>query len=406
MPRFSYKGRDGKGETMTGFIDAPSRPDAVRQLQRDGGVVTSIALARPKVDEEAIKTTMAARNIKRDEVISFAGQLSVMLDTGVPLSHAMDAFVEQSKRSKSGLGRIAAEVSSSVAGGASFSEAIARFPKVFPSLMVSLMQASEASGSMADMLNRVSTYLGEERKTAKQIKGALTYPAVMLGLAAVITGFLVVWVLPKFAKIYANREGALPPLTKVVLGVSEFATGQWWKILLGLGAAVGVFLAMRATGPGRRLLDTFKVKAPVIGPMFRMFYLTRASRTLGTLLASGVNVLDAVRIVRGVTQNVLWHDLWDRVEEAITQGRPISEEMLATDLVPPPAAQMIASGENAGKLPRVLDRIAQSAQDDFDNAVKQATQLIEPAMIVIMGGTIGTVAIALLLPIFSISNTM
>ncbi|MBL8746570.1 MAG: type II secretion system F family protein [Phycisphaerae bacterium] len=404
MLTFAYKARDARGEPVAGTIDARSQADALRLLDREGKTVTDIRLGAKPTDTDELRVRHAAGTVRREEVISFAGQLAVMLDTGVPLADALDAFVKSAKAG--GLRRVTEVVADRIHSGVPFSTAIEEFPKVFPNLMVSLLKASEASGKMAEMLGRVSDYLAKERRTARQIKGALTYPMVMISIAVIVTGFLVVWVLPRFAKIYESREAALPVMTSVLLKSSRFLIQNWM-----LGAAVASALvvgcvALRLTAGGRRFIDTLKLRAPVIGPMFRLFYLTRATRTLGTLLASGVPLLEAVRIVRRVTENAHWFALWNDMENAMTGGRTIAEVVEPSWLIPPQVAQMIAAGERSGRLPEVLDKVSASAEADLDEAVKAATQLIEPAMIVFMGVTIGGIAIALLLPIFNVANVV
>ncbi len=408
MPSYSYKARDSHGKAVTGTVIAATEFDARRNVQRDGALVTEISLAETEINVDEIRTKIAARRVTRDEVIALASQLGVMLDTGVPLSHAIDAFIEQSRRRgrRANLTPVMTDVAARIASGDPFSSALMKFPRVFPTLMISLMEAAEASGSMGVMLGRISEYLGKERKIIKQIRGALAYPMMMLSLAFGITAFLVTWVLPRFAKIYESREAALPTVTQIILTISNFTTAHWPLIVGGMVASVIGAMLFRKSVFGCRFIDRFKVQAPVIGPMFTLFYVTRATRTLGTLLASGVPLLDAVRIVRGVTDNVLWQDLWNDIEETVTAGRRMSEVLLNSELIPPSAAQMLAAGEDSGRLPEVLNRVAVTSEDDLDTAVKTATQLIEPAMIIIMGATIGFVAIALLLPIFSVASTM
>lgn len=402
MLTFAYRARDSRGEPVDGTIEARTKSDALRALDREGKTVTDIQIGTRPIDADEIRIKHAAGSVRREEVISFAGQLAVMLETGVPLSDALDAFVKSARTS--GLRKVTEVVAGRIHGGVPFSTAIEDFPKVFPNLMVSLMKASEASGKMGEMLARVSEYLAKERRTARQIKGALTYPMVMVGIAVVVTGFLVTWVLPKFARIYESREAGLPTLTKVLLQSSRFLIENWIAFVSAIiGLAVG-FVVFRMTPRGRRVIDTMKLKSPVIGPMFRLFYLTRATRTLGTLLASGVPLLDAVRIVRGVTENYNWFELWTRMEHSMTGGHTISEVVEDSWLIPPQVAQMISAGERTGRLPEVLERIARATESDLDEAVKNATQLIEPAMIVFMGITIGGIAIALLLPIFNVAN--
>lgn len=404
MLTFAYTARDPAGAVVRDRLQAPSKADALRQLQRDGCVVTDIRPVTTAVDPDEVLIRQAAKQVRRDDVIALASQLSIMLETGVPLSDALDAYVEQSKSRH--MKRVMGAVAEQITSGAPFSDAIAAFPRVFPTSMISLMRASEASGTMGEMLERIGDYLGRERRTAKQITGALTYPAVMVAVALSVTGFLVVWVLPRFAQIYASREAALPKPTKVLLGASDFLSGNWPAIAAAaLGLVVGV-LWLRATQTGKHLIDHAKLALPVLGPMFRQFYLTRATRTLGTLLASGVPLLDSVRIVRGVTSNAAWDRFWDDVEEAMTAGKTISSVVTGSKLIPPAVGQMICAGERTGKLADVLERVSVAAEEELDRAIKTGTQLIEPAMILFMGVTIGGIAMALLLPIFSIANVV
>lgn len=404
MPTYSYNARDYHGEPIAGTIEARTQAEALRFLDREGKTVVDIHVGVKGVDADEIRVRHAAGTVRREEVISFAGQLSVMLETGVPLADALDAFVRSSK--SGGLRKVTEVIADRIHSGVPFSGAITEFPKVFPNLMISLMRASEASGKMGEMLARVSEYLSKERRTARQIKGALTYPMVMIALAVTVTGFLVTWVLPRFARIYASREASLPRMTRYLLATSEFLIQHWISLAIGAGILVTGFILFRSTPRGRRVIDTIKLKAPILGPMYRQFYLTRATRTLGTLLASGVTLLDAVRIVRDVTENAIWVDLWIQLEHAMTGGQTIAQVVNDSWLIPPPIAQMIAAGERSGRLPEVLDKIASSTEADLDEAVKAASQLIEPAMIIFMGGTIGGIAIALLLPIFNVANVM
>ncbi len=401
---FDYRGRSSEGVPVSGSVDARSEQHAMERVQSAGAIVTDLRPTRDSEARQRAELSTAARQVKRSEVISFANQLAVMLETGVPIGQALQAYLAQSRTGA--LGRVVADVADRVGSGEPLSRSMERFPRVFPTLMVSLVHASEASGSMGPMLRRIVDYLSRERRTIKQIRGALTYPSMMIALATLITGFLVTWVLPRFAKIYESREESLPAITRVVLGTSRLLTEHWMPIV-GTAAAVAllgtIFLRTRA---GRRLVDGAKIRLPVIGPMFTLFYLTRAMRTLGTLLTAGVGILDALRIVRGVTANALWEEQWDELEAQVTSGNPIAEVFGRSSLVPPTVAQMLAAGEQAGRLPDVLERIAEAAQEDLDEAVKQGTQLLEPAMILFMGVTIGTVAIALLLPIFSVADTI
>ena len=403
MPTYAYSARDALGEAVTGTVESKSQQEAIRCLQREGYVVTNIRIGGG-VDADAVRLRNASKYVKTDDVIGLSKQLAVMLETGVPLSEALSAYVDQCKPGP--MKKVMSVVASRINAGSTFSGAMKEFPIVFPSLMVSLMRASEASGTMGLMLKRISEYLDRDRKTTKQIKGALTYPMIMICIASVVTVFLVVYVLPKFAKIYESKEAALPASTKFVIGLSRFVSAEWPAIIASIIALVAGGLIFRATTFGRRAIDRAKISLPLIGTVFTNYYLTRSMSTLGTLLASGVSLLDAIRIVRGVTANAHWEALWDETEQALTTGRTLNEVVVNSSLIPPSVSQMIAAGERTGKLPEVFDAIAESAEGDLDNAIKNGTQYIEPAMIIFMGVTIGGLAISLLLPIFNVANVM
>jgi len=404
MPEFSYKARDERGQARTGVIDAESQTAAAAQLRAQGLTATRIAIATRLVDEDQVLTAQAASRVRREDVVAFANQLAVMLQTGVPLAEAISAYTRQSRGGP--LGRIAGVLSDRIESGVAFSAAIAEYPRVFPSLMVSLIKASEASGSMGSMLERVAGYLGDEMRTRRQIKGALIYPIIMLVMGLGVTSFLVAWVLPRFARIYEGRDAALPRPTQFLLSLSDVVTSSWPLILLGLALLVALAIAAKATAAGRRIVDAALLGAPVIGPIFQNFYLTRVARTLATLLASGVQLKEALRIVRGVTASPQWEDFMKRLDQSIESGRSISEAVLDCPLIPPAFAQMIAAGERTGNLAEALERVADVAEEQFEDSVSTGTQLIEPVMIVVMGGVIGAVAIALLLPIFTMGKTM
>lgn len=404
MPKYTFKARDDKGHPQNGQIEAESREEALQKLRAERKLVIELEEGVVQVDRERALVRHAARSVKREEVIAFAGQMSVMLETGVPLGEAMRSFVEHSRSGS--LRRVMSVVHESVMAGSTLSSSMAAFPSVFPNLMVSLMKAAEASGKLGMMLARISEYLGKERRTKRQIVGAMVYPLVMVGMAIAVTMFLVVWVLPRFARIYESRAASLPMPTRIVMGASDLILGNWTSII-GLAALVaGSLIFARSTRRGRRFLDRVRLATPILGPMFSQYYLTRATRTLATLLAAGVSVLDALRIVRGVTENAMWEDLWDRMAVSVTSGLTMGEVATSSKLIPAPVASMIAAGERTGRLPETLDRVAEVAENDLDEAVKTASQLMEPLMITVMGGLIGGIAVALLLPIFSISSVM
>ena len=405
---YAYKARDARGQIVTGSLVAASAEEVGARLRSEGKYVITVrenALrAMTELDAAQVRMNEAAKRVKREDVIALAQQLSVMLDTGVPLSEALEAFCKQAGRKE--FRQVLTSLSEEVHAGEPLSKSMAKWPRVFPPIMLSLMRASEASGTMGLMLGRIGDYLSKERRTVKQIRQALAYPFFMVFSGFALTVFLMAFVLPRFAKIYAQRSASLPLPTKILLSISDFVTDYWMyygPVLIAV--IVGAWLIFRSVR-GKRALDWVKLNAPVIGQMFNNLYITRMSRTMATLLGAGVNLLDIIDICRGVTSNSYYLDLWNDMEKGVRDGQQLSEAVFAARIIPPNVASMIASGERSGRLSDVMGRIAQFSEEELDSSVKQATSFIEPAMIIIMGVLIGAVAMALLLPIFSLGNIM
>jgi len=406
---YSYRARDAAGDLVTGTLVATSAAEVGAQLRTGGKYVLNVSEhamvdSSNEIDSEAILRGEAAKRVKREDVIAFAQQLGVMLETGVPLAEALDAFRSQSR--SPAFRRVLNGLADDIHGGEELSKSLAKWPRVFPGIMVSLMKASEASGTMATMLSRVGTYLSKERRTAKQIKGALAYPMFMLVIGLAITVFLVTVVLPRFAKIYEQRSAALPVPTRVLLGVSDALISgyMYYGPCLVVGGIL-LWIWMRRPS-GRRVVDWSRLNLPILGRLYGQLYLTRATRTMSTLLGAGVNVLDIIDICRGVTPNYYWQRIWDRMDQQVRNGHQLSDAISGTKVVPANVVSMIAAGERAGRLSEVTERIAEFSDEELDVAVKQTTTFIEPIMICIMGVVIGGVALALLMPIFTIGNVM
>lgn len=424
MAQFQYKARDGQGRLNTGTVAAPSASQAGAVLRAQGMFVVAIqeaigraakpsaqrerALgntthkAKPSYDDDDWEPTTGRQKIRRQDVITFAHQLAVMVETGVSISEALSCCADQSE--SEGFKRVLTEVADQVRGGRELSGALAQHPKVFPSVMVSLVRASEVSGTMGKMLDRISTYMAKEQVTARKIKGALTYPAIMISAVLVITTGLLLFVLPRFATIYEGRGAALPAPTQLLLGLSNSVQTMWWAYLLGVGAVVGTVFWGFTSEAGRRIVDSIKLDAPLVGDLFRKLYLTRSMRTMGTMVEAGVPILDMIPIVRAVTANHHFDALWDEVDQRLRNGSQLSSPLFSSELIPRSVSQMVYAGEKAGRLGEVMHKVAEYTEEEFDEQVKQSTAYIEPAMVVTLGVIIGFVAIALLLPIFQVSS--
>lgn len=406
MTRFAYQARDSAGELIRGVLEAASETQAGQMLRAEGKYPIRFTKAAVDESDESDKPSLRAcyRRIKRDEVIHLSHQMAVMIETGVTLGEALESIAEQSSNLHFKV--VMEDVSNTVQSGVSFSTALARHSAVFPPLMISMLKASEASGTMGSMLERISEYLTKERNTLRAIKGAMMYPMIMFSFAVGVTIFLLAFVLPRFSSIYQNRGAVLPPPTRLLMWLSQMTT-TYWYIWLGIAVAVAVGCSLYFRQPsGRHTLDWIKLRTPLTGRLMNQLYVTRAMRTMGTMISAGVPMLDMIAIVREVTNNYFYEKLWTHVDGQLRQGIQLSQALFESDLIPAPVVRMIHSGEKAGRLGTVMDRVAGFTEHDFDESVKRMTQFIEPAMIAFMGGLIGFVAISLLLPIFSVGRVM
>jgi len=360
-------------------------------------------------DEDGITPGLYKVKVKQAELILFTTQLSVMLDSGVVLSDAMDAIAEQAENGSFKM--IIADIAEKVKEGENFSKALAEYPRSFSEMFISMVKASEASGRMAEMLNVLSGYLEFESEIRKRIKGALTYPFIMALMAVAATGTLMFFVLPRFMKIYETRGAALPKLTQVIVGFSKLL-GNMQAMT---GVVTGVILISfglhywAKTISGRRVIDYFKIHTPIVGTMFIDTVVTRSMRIMATMINTGVTLLDSIQVIQGACQNYYFQQLWADVDARIRDGYQLSEAITVSpggDLISPGIIQMLRAGEKSGKLGKVCDKVSIFYEKKLEASIRSVMTLIEPIMITIMGAIIGTIAIALLLPVFRISSVI
>jgi type IV pilus assembly protein PilC len=410
--RFAYQARDQRGQMINGVIAAANLVEAAKLLRADGKYIVDIKSARgaaalttdPQDGTMQTEEVGSRTRVKRDEVITFTLQLSIMVDTGVPLSESLHALSEQafSDTFVAGLKTNDQEIT----GGKDFSSTLEKFPRIFPKYFISLVRASEVSGTMGPMLRKLAEYLVSQRDMTKKVKGALIYPGFMLVMSVSVTIFLLTVVLPKFTTIFKNRNAALPIPTQVLMGISHSLVTYWYCWISGaVLLAVGLAL-LHKTRRGRRWGDFLKLRMPIFGGMFHKLYLSRSLSTMGTMITSGVQVLDCLAIVKDVAGNHYYQLLWEEVRNKVQNGSQLSEPLLKSPLIPKSVGQMIMSGEKTGELSNVLTRISVYMEEDLRTAIKTSTQFIEPVMIGLMGIMIGGVAIAMLMPILTISRVM
>lgn len=402
--KFSYRAKRD-GELVRGVLEAANHGAAVRELRRQGLVVLSVELTDADAEVGVALGTSVNRlsaGFRKDDVVALCQQLAVMLKTGVPLAEALKTFAEQARKRE--VREIVQRIHDEVCEGDDFSKALSKWPRVFPPILVSLMRAAEASGMLDEMLARVAKDLARERKTVRQVKGAMTYPAIMFTVAVSAVLVIMLFVLPKFMPIFNAQGDRLPTPTKILLAISNFLQFQW-KIYLPalLGTAIALFVGSR-TPRGRITVDFLKLRTPVLGTMFRQMYLTRMASTMATLLAAGVSLLEVVQICREVTNNHYYGKMWDELKERIEGGLDMATAFRNAWFIPPNVSAMFNAGERSGRLPDVLSNIAIYAEEDLEIAIKSTTSMIEPIMIVGMGVLVGGIASAMLLPIFQMSK--
>ena len=357
----------------------------------------------------AAGTHLNNARVKPADLILLTTQLSVMLDSGVVLSDALDAIAAQAENGT--LKTIITSVAEMVKSGENFSKALAEYPKVFNTMFVSMVRASEASGKMAPMLGILSGYLTFEADTRKRIKSALTYPFIMALMAVAATGTLMFFVLPRFMKIYEAKGAALPKITQVLLFFSK-ALGNV-RIMAGVVTAlVLVSTALyfwSGTVSGRRVIDLVKIRTPVLGTMFIDAVVTRSMRIMATMVNTGVNLLESIEVITGCCENYYFKQLWQNTDQKIRDGYQLSESILLSpgaELIAPGIIQMLRAGEKSGRLGDVCDKVSVFYEKKLHASIQASMALIEPLMITILGAIIGTIAIALLLPVFRISSVI
>ncbi len=347
--------------------------------------------------------------VKQSDLILFATQLSVMLDSGVVLSDALEAIADQDRP---GVFRaVIHDVAARIRTGDSFSDALARYPRIFSPMFISMVQASEASGNLPHMLDVLSKYLNADAETRKEIKGAMIYPVVILLMAVAATGSLMFFVLPRFSRIYEARGAALPKITQILVRCSSLLGDSQVLTVLATVFILG-WMGLRAwkgTVAGQRTLDWMKVRLPVLGTMFVDAVMTRSMRIMATMVGTGVSLLDALQVMRTSCENYYFRSLWAAADAKIRDGYQLSDAITLSphsSLVAPGVIQMLRAGEKSGQIGRVCDKASLFYEKKLQNSIRTVTALIEPLMILIMGGIVGTIAIALLLPVFRISSVM
>lgn len=411
MPNYHYTAIEpATGRMKHGRIDAADPAAASARIRSEGLAPVSLketvdAAAGGKVKAKGFRPrwrAKAASGIARKRLVVFTRQLATLVNAGMPLMRCLEVLGRQERDPRTVA--LLADLAATISAGGKFSDGLLRHPRCFESLYVSMVKAGEAGGALGAILERLAQHLEESARLKAKVKAALVYPAIIMLVAAVIVSVLLVFVVPKFELIFSGllKGQPLPALTRALLGVSAFIRGQVW---MAIGAGLLAWLlgrAMRRTPNGAHAWDGALLLVPFLGGLVVKAATARFARTWGSLLASGVPILDALVITRNTTGNVRIGAALDRVHERIRQGEPVARSLDATRVFPAMVAGMIQVGEETGALPAMLERVADAHEDEVDTAVAALTSVIEPVMIVLMALVVGVIVIALFLPIVSV----
>lgn len=396
MPTYHYTAKDKSGRTVSGVLETASEIEVAEILHKQDLIVVSVELTRKKV-AKFIKT-----KIKLDDLVIFSRQLATMIDAGIPLVQCLGILAEQIENMA--LKNVVSAVQQDIEGGMSFCDALARHTNIFSELFISMVRAGEASGMLDEILDRLATYLEKTAALTRKIRSSLVYPTVVITIAILITGLLLLKVVPTFKGIFETLGGKLPLPTLVLIGISDLFR-KWFLFLVCLSIVLGfAFKRYIATAKGRYNFDKQKLKFPILGSLFKKVSLAKFSRTFSTLIKSGVSVLHALDIVAVTSGNRVIEEAIINCRNSVRDGETINQPLSKSKIFPPMVCRMISVGEQTGQLEKMLSKIADFYDDQVDAAVAGLTSMIEPVVIVFLGVVIGGIVLALFLPIFKITE--
>ena len=420
MPLFQYTAMDATGKETKGFKDAPNEMAVAKALKEQGMHPTSIKPATGAAAKKAaggggekkksflsMELNIGPTKIAGKDLTILTRQLAILLEAGLPLVRALRTLEKQAKNPA--VRKILGKVASSVEGGAGFSEALAQFPTSFDNLYVNMVRAGEASGKLDLILNRLAAFREKAAKIAGKVKSAMTYPIIVLTIAILMTAGLMVGVVPKFEKMFQGMlgEGAqLPGLTQLVVDISRTLQEHILVVVVVIVVIIiGINLSIKTAG-GKLFFDTIKFKMPLIGPLVSKNAISKFARTLGTLTGSAVPALDALKIVRDTADNALIAKAVQQIHDAVKEGETMSSVLSSTNVFPVMVVSMIEVGEETAKTPEMLEKIADTYDEEVDNAVAALTSMIEPLLMMFLAVVVGGIVIAMFLPLIKIIETL
>ena len=401
MPVYIWEGKTAKGTIQKGETDAPSEK-ILRQILKAQKINVSKVKQKPKDIFENV--AFMQPGVKTKDLIVFTRQFSTMIDAGLPLIQGLDILANQEENRT--FKKVLMQVKLDVEGGSSLAEALKKHPKVFDNLYVNLVAAGEMGGILDTILQRLAAYIEKNARLVSKVKGALIYPVTIMVIAVAVIIIMLVFVIPVFAEMFTDFGRELPGLTQAVVNISDFLRNNWIVLTVIFAGLFYAFKKWKSTDRGEYLFDKYMLKAIVIGDLLRKVAVAKFTRTLGTLITSGVPILDGMDVVAKTAGNRVVEEAINNTKQSISEGKTIAVPLEESGVFPPMVCQMVAVGESAGSLDSMLEKIADFYEEEVDTAVDSITALIEPVMMVFLGGSVGTMLIAMYLPIFKIAGTI
>jgi type IV pilus assembly protein PilC len=404
MATFAYVGKNRQGAIKKGEVVAKTRDEAIEQLRKLNVGVTSL---QEKALAQGLLASLGGGGVKDKDLVVFTRQFSTMINAGLPLVQCLDILSTQSENKF--LGKAVGEIKLDVEGGSTFADALKRHPKVFDDLYVNMVHAGEVGRLLDTILLRLAKHIEKAMKLKSAIKSAMVYPSAIIGVAVIVITILMIWVIPIFAKMFTDLSGGkvgLPGPTQFVIGLSEFMQYYIIYIIMALGGIVYAVKRYYKTAKGRIVIDRLLLKTPVIGVLIRKASVAKFTRTLGTLITSGVPIMDGLMITAKTSGNKIVENAILGARQSISGGKTLADPLSKSDVFPKMVTHMISVGESTGALDAMLGKIADFYDDEVDQAVASLTALLEPMMMVFLGVVIGFIVIAMYLPIFKMASVI
>jgi type IV pilus assembly protein PilC len=400
MPVFEYTARNAStGQILKGTLDVPTRDDVLKHIKQQKMIVVNVR-EQPK----QLTISLKRKGVRTRDIVIFTRQFATMINAGLPLVQSLDILARQTENPA--LGEVTRQVVFDVESGHTLADAFSKHPKAFTELYVNMVAAGEAGGILDTILMRLATFLEKSDALIRKVKGAMVYPAVIMSVAAIAVAVLLVFVIPTFQKMFASVGMELPLPTRIVIGMSNGLINYWWVMLGVIALLIYAIRNYYKTPDGRKRIDQMMLNAPVIGDLLRKSAVSRFTRTLGTLISSGVSILDGLEITAKTAGNRVIHDAVMESRNSIAGGETIASPLEKSKVFPPMVISMIAVGEQTGGLDEMLSKIADFYDEEVDVAVSALLSLMEPMMIVVLGVIVGGMVVAMYLPIFDMMNAV